>query len=308
MKNKKADMFQLIFGIIAGAVVLFIALYVTFRFIGTERHKIETELGKELDILLNPLETSILEAQSIKSSIFPYDLVTELSCNYDGIGNENIKIKILDRFGGKKEAGSAIGISNKYIFAQSSEQGKQFNIFTKKLKIFGLDMIYVSLSQYCFVKPPEFIKSEIEMLNLSNVEIKSSSQQCRKDSRIVKFDIDCYYDCENNAVGYVIKDNEKIKVRGSAMIYAAIFSSSDIYYCNMKRIAYRLSLLAELNLKKAELLKKKGCNFETIENELENFKNRALQEAGKDKPDLISLSEIFDNLETTNSYLQCRLW
>ena len=64
MKNKKAlEMsFAWIFAIIAGIVILFLAIYATSQFIKTRRYEIDIQTAAKLAILLDPLETS-LEAE-----------------------------------------------------------------------------------------------------------------------------------------------------------------------------------------------------------------------------------------------------
>jgi len=66
IKNKRAFEFSFswLFAIIMGAVIIFLAIYAANKFIGTERAKQDTELGKELGIILLPIETGLETAKT----------------------------------------------------------------------------------------------------------------------------------------------------------------------------------------------------------------------------------------------------
>jgi len=310
-KNKKADMFQWMFALIVGGIILFIALYATFKFVNTQSYSGGTLAAKEFEILLNPAETSYITEQA---AIVPMQKETQmvLSCDYTGIGSESIKFKQLDNIGKKyKDFGQEIVFNNKYVFSQSTETGKNLYFFSKKLAVpWNFDLIFANLQKYCFVDAHDSIKQEIQLLNISNIKFVSNENNCLKGDIKVKFYLDCDYDCENTIEGRVVIGSNEKYVKGMGLALAAAFSSNGIYYCNLRRIAYRASLLAELYGKKAELISQDGCFIDTLKTELTNFKILAQKVAKEQEPEnnFFSLLTKAAEIDDINQDLVCRLW
>ena len=65
----------------------------------------------------------------------------------------------------------------------------------------------------------------------------------------------CESDCEENSYDYgkIIKDGEVLYYYDNLM-YGAIFSSNDIYKCNVKRLMNRISILSNIYIEKIDII------------------------------------------------------
>ena len=72
--------FAWLFAIIVGAVILFLAIYASTRLMSTEQTTLDAKTGKEIGILLNPLETGF---ESIKATSLGFPVNTRIynRCN-----------------------------------------------------------------------------------------------------------------------------------------------------------------------------------------------------------------------------------
>jgi hypothetical protein len=71
----------------------------------------------------------------------------------------------------------------------------------------------------------------------------------------------CYNsrDCEDQySRGTIQKESGSLKYAGN-LIYGAILSEKESYECNVKRLLYRTSQIAETYLEKANLMDARGC-------------------------------------------------
>ena len=92
MINKKGFEFSFgwLFAIIVGAVIIFLAIYATTNLIKTEREIQDTELGKQLGIILNPIETALETGKASKIS-FPLETRLYNDCSLQGtFGSQKI--------------------------------------------------------------------------------------------------------------------------------------------------------------------------------------------------------------------------
>jgi hypothetical protein len=68
MKNRKSGFIQIpfawLFAIIIGAMIIFFAIYVSIKLIKTNENVATAEVGKEISVLLNPLETGFGETKT----------------------------------------------------------------------------------------------------------------------------------------------------------------------------------------------------------------------------------------------------
>lgn len=284
IESKAQISFQFVFAIITGAVILFLAFFATSKYVNLQRYQYDTEIAASLSVLLNPVESSIAAATATKIEL-PVQTRLQLSCLYSGIGRDDLKIATKSTVAEQwQEYSAAQNIYNKYVFARY-EEGKTLNIFSKPFEMpFKIaDLIYVTMSDYCFVYPPDSVYSELNGLNMSNVQIADRLGECKKGSRTVCFassscDINvfgqCYgYDC-NDLYDYGIVENREsgkadmVYYLESPLMYAAIFSDADLYKCNVQRIMYRLNLVSKLYAEKSKILDARGCGTGKLRDKL----------------------------------------
>lgn len=307
-KNNRRGALEMSFGwlfaIIAGIFILFLAIYVITKFVSVEQTTIDAKTGKEIGILLNPLETSF-ETSKVTSFITPVETRIYNKCDESGIfGRQVIQIS-QKSFNKWTETNIDVGFSNKYIFSESYAEGKQFYVFSKPFEFpFKIaDLIYMisSLEEYCFINPPGDIEDEISDLNQKNLLVEN----CSKDSIRVCFGggLDCDVSVDYNA-GYVEKDREKMYFGGDSLMYAAVFADKEIYECQLKRLMKRTGQLALIYKDKANFISKKGCysnlNLLALSSSAENF------EDSKDI-DLVGLTAEEISIENEANG-ECRLW
>ncbi len=305
--NKKGALeisFAWLFAIIAGIFILALAIYISVKFISTEQTSIDAKTGKEIGILLNPLETSF---ETAKTTFFSVPVETRIYniCNDGGaFGKQTIQIS-QKSFNKWTETNVDVSFPNKYIFSDSYAEGKKFYIFSKPFEFpFKVaDLIYItsSLKEYCFISPPEDIEDEISDLSQENLRIEN----CSEDSINVCFskgsDCDIYVNYE---AGYVEKMGKKINFEGDSLMYAGIFADREIYECQLKRLIKRIGQLAVIYKNKADFISKKGCNSNL---NLAALSNSADSFSGSADINLLSLTaeEIREENEANEG---CRLW
>ena len=156
--NKKALEFSFswIFAIIVGAVIIFLAVYASTEFIKTEKTKQDTVLGKQLGIILTPIETNLETGKITKISI-PEEtrIYNECKSSQGTFGTQKISLatKLLNDEWGKP--GFPSTFNNKYIFSQDVIEGKEYFDFVKPFnmpfKIADLIYLWPSDENFCFV-------------------------------------------------------------------------------------------------------------------------------------------------------------
>lgn len=301
--DKKAYLqisFAWLFAIIVGAFILFLAIYGTIKFINIEQTTQDAKTGKEIGVLLNPLEISF-ETVKTTSLTMPVETKIYNRCNNNGVFGKQI-IQISQKsFNKWTETEIDIGFSNKYIFSEKYVEGKKFYILSKPFdfpfKIADLIYITPSSKKYCFIEAPEDIEDEISELNQENLLVKNCS-----DSAIEV----CFEggDCDINVYGnYVKKNGEKMYFEGDALMYAAIFADPEVYECQLKRLMQRTKQLALLYNDKATFVAREGChsdlNLLELSNSASDFSNSA--------KDLGSISNIAEDIGGKNEG-ECKLW
>jgi hypothetical protein len=270
-KKKAVVQFEWIFAIIVGALILFLAIYATTNIISTSRTQESLEFAKKFSILFEPLETGLGEASSsvikLKDNTRIYN-----KCYSDGFGRQEFGTVSTSAFyKNLEEPEYFLPVKNKYIFSEKAAEGKIFYLFSKPLYLpFKIaDMSYFSSENFCFVNPPEEVEEEIFGLKLRNVNISDSEINCLAESKKVCFDAICDISvsglcsgCSDKyGFGSVTKDGKSVYFSGASLMYAAIFSSKDIYECNVKRVMYKLAWLSSLYKDKARLMDKVGCEI-----------------------------------------------
>ncbi len=308
IKRKKGALeisFGWLFALVAGALILFFAIYFSAKLIGTEKETISAETGKEIGILLNPLETSFESAQTTSISI-PSETRIHNSC--EETGNFGRQVIQLDQKNFNKWTKTNIDVffNNKYIFSEEEIQGKKFYIFSKPLEFpFKVaDLIYMSSASigYCFIGAPDEISEEISDLNQSNLIAK----KCGGDEIKVCFDGgNCDINVDYNS-GIVEKNGEKMYFDDNeALMYAAIFSDKSVYECQLKRLMMRLKEISLLYRDKEMIISKKGCGG-NMGLDLEEFGSIASELESSEGIEIIKMKA--EDIEEKNNERMCMLW
>jgi hypothetical protein len=312
--------FVWLFAILAGASILILATYGAVKLGDLERFKSDTETAKKISIITEPLQAGFSEG-SFGKIIFNQDTRINNICFSSGFGKNEISISTKSGIGKEWiKAGGASSIYNKYIFSKEHGQGEEFYIFSKPFyfpyKVADLIFLIPDSEKYCFLSPPEDIEKEVLGLNIPNIEI-SRENQCSSDSVKVCFssygfcseeDIEvhgsCYGDCKSvYEEGYIKKQGEEIEY-GKSLIYAGIFSDVTVYNCNIKRLMYRTSKIADIFSNKADLMNSRGCNT-NLKPDLIFWKGMTINATSSD---LISLNQVAKSIDKKEEQELCGIW
>ena len=273
--------FNWIFALVAGAAILFIAIYASGRFLKTGEFQQATETASKLTTLFEPLGVSGYGQESKSGKILLNSQIKIYSeCFTDGtLGRQRIAVAEKKSFTDKEwgEKGVGIEFSNKYVFTEEESEGREFNYFTKSLNLpfKTADLLIITGKNYCFVKPPTFVEEEINDLGMTNIIIKDSVGECiRNITSINKSQIVCFDSGTINTCGTIVTDTstagEEKYSQGYAnsqsgtkyfikeLLYPAIFSKKVDYECNVKRLMMRTSNLAKLYSEKSKMLSIRG--------------------------------------------------
>jgi hypothetical protein len=270
-KNKRGfEMsFSMIFSLLAGGIILFLAIYATTKFINQGQQTTNIEAAKSIDNYLGDLVTDIASGASTKIN-FRKETRVLFGCdppddvNYP-FGRQTIGFSEESGIGQKwYNSTNKITRKNKYIFADNVEQGKKMFIFIKPFYMgFKVDdLIIMSSNNYCFDTSsaiPLQIRADLENLQMENVHFADT---CGSGNITVCFGSGgcnitvqntpssaCLGGCNNYEVGSVSKEDGTVEYVGN-LLYGAIFSSKDIYDCNVARLGKKTATLAELYLGK----------------------------------------------------------
>ncbi len=305
MKIKKGYLqisFGWLFAIIAGVFILFLAIYSSTKLIDIEETEIDAKTGKEISILLNPLETGFETGKTISFSL-PRETRIYNNCDNAGnFGKQTIQIS-QKSFNKWTDTNTKTEFENKYIFSENYVEGKKFEIFSKPFEFpFKVaDLIYLTSSsdEYCFVESPTEIEEEISALKQKNIFVNN----CSEESISVCFDRgNCDINVNYN-LGYVEKNSKKMYFDNDALMYAGIFSEKEIYECQIKRLMQRTAQLTILYENKANFISEKGCNSNLNLAELRNTV-RILN----DSSNIAFAWNIAEEIEEENELAECRLW
>lgn len=277
MKNKRGYEFSFawIFAIMVGAIILFLAIYVTTQIVGLERFKAETKTGKKIGILLNPIATN-LEQAKFATIIVPDETIIFNNCteptSFQPFGSQGISISA--RQGNLRNENADIGAKSRfhdrYLFSNPEVEGKkEFYVLSKPFKfpfkVADLMILWSDKESYCFVNPPTPIENDIDRLNLEDANIRytnSLSGECLT-AKTVCFSsttsgCDINVNTNQNVMSVTHKNQQPIYYAESfdntdkyALLYAAIFSNPQEYECQVKRLMERASQLAILYKNKA---------------------------------------------------------
>jgi hypothetical protein len=320
IKNKRAFEFSFawIFAIIVGAVIIVLAIYSSSRFIQSEKFVQDSELGKEIGIILNPIETS-LESGKISKISLPTETRIFNDCVLGStFGSQLISVSSKSGIGEQWQTpGAPSSFHNKYLFSRSQTESKDFIVFSKPLempfKIADLIFLWPESNSYCFVLPPQTIESEISDFNLPSLEIANSASDCSSRSQKICFknskcDIDVSLDTSGKIKGSLKKNdfsNSRVYFENSALLYAAIFSDSSIYECQINRLMKRASELSWLYYSKSNYITPKGCSS-NLETDLSRYAEQTF--SLNSSLDLRTLSILSESIKERNDDLSCELF
>lgn len=313
--NKKGFEFSFgwLFAIIVGAVIIFLAIYATVKLITSERVVQDTEIAKQLETILTPIETGSETGKAVKSIVFPTLTRVYNDCTTQGnFGEQKIAVATSSGIGKKwEEPGFESTSYNKYIFSPAVIEGKEIYVFSKPFSMpFKIaSILFLWTDKYCFVNPPTEIEEEITSLNLKNINATLSIKDCEKNSMKV-----CFYTEEpacnisvDPTMKIVTKKGKSVFYEG-ALIYGAIFSAPDVYECQVKRLMKRASELAGLYNAKSEeiVIRANGCSS-NLQGELMNFAETSAKI--NNSAELGGLYSASESLGDANDKLTaCKLW
>lgn len=304
--------FGWLFAIIAGAFILFLAIYFVTKMFQTENEVTNAKTGKEIGTLLNPLEISFEAAKTVSITI-PADTRIYNLCDNKGVfGKQFIQLS-QKSFNKWTETDIKTTFYNKYIFSEDQTEGKTFYFFSKPFDFpFKVaDLLYMTSEKqrYCFVDPPSEVEEEISSLSQDNL----LTQNCIDTNIRVCFDDD---DCDINVdyrAGIVEKNGESMSFVTSgefddenSLMYAAIFSSPDIYECQVNRLLMRLKELSLLYKDKESIAEGKGCSSSEVGTTLIELSNMAGQLSNSGG--LESIKDIVNDVNNQNKIAECMLW
>jgi len=301
--------FNWMFAIIAGGIILFLAIYATTQFISTSEKTTSTETSAKIVSLLDPLETGLASGKSERIKMKKTSRIY-LDCNYlrnHPFGEQTLAFSektFGDKFG---EKGEDVPFHNKYIFAENTIEGKNFQVFSKPffLPFKVADLIVMSADDYCFYQATNDIKDEIKGLGIANINFADDSSELENcTGTMVCFGAsNCDINVLNNKV---VKGNDEMYYIGD-LVYPAIFSSSEIYECNLKRLMNKFNELSLIYLDKIKIIENQGCSS-NIQGNLRTMMDSA--KALKSSKDLVVLEAQAEVVDAVNQATSsgCKLY
>jgi hypothetical protein len=310
MRSKSAMQlpFAWIFASIAGAVILFIAVYVSVKLINQGETEIDIKAGREVGILLNPLETGLESGQTTFITL-PAETRIYNECTDKGAFGEQVVMISQMSFKKWTDTGTKSSFQNRYIFSKNYTEGKKFYIFSKPLEIpFKVaDLVYITSSreEYCFIDAPENIEEEIESLGQENLKTENCSAKSIKVcfSSGYSCNISVEYPTSFNPVGTVAKKSDRLYFETDALMYGAIFSEKAVYECQLKRLMKRTEQLSSIYRDKAILVSQKECN-----SNLDLALLAGVAAGLHDSKDIGIVGETAKRIGEENEFAECRLW
>ncbi len=306
MKKRGIEIgFNWLFAIIAGGAILFLAIYISGKFIGSQQNVVNTETAAQLVSLLDPLETGLASGKASQIN-FVKEAKTLYDCDENAnepFGTQTISFreKVFDKF---LNEGQKISIKDKYIFAENEVTGKDYFVFSKPfyMSYKVSDIIIIGGGNYCFYAANQEVKDEINRLNLKNVIFANSSSKCEGISVCFDEKPSCDIKVSMND-RYVQKKGKRLYFTDS-LIYGAIFSSLENYECNAKRLKNKFDELAKLYIDKTKIIQRNGCES--------NIGNKLISISGKisSSRDLVSLEQSINDIDVINkaSKSDCQLY
>src|SRR3989338_1140870 len=134
MRGKKGMEFGFawIFAIVVGAIIIFLAIYSSSRIINTNRNVQDTEIGRQIGILLSPVETNLEEAGKTTITLPGETRIFNECDSLGSFGSQDISVSLKSGIGKEwQEPGVPSSFHNKYIFSESTIEAKKLNVIAK---------------------------------------------------------------------------------------------------------------------------------------------------------------------------------
>lgn len=317
LKNKNAQLqisFGWLFAIIVGIFILSLAIYAVVKFIGIGEQSTGAQSAAELDVLINPLETGF-ESGKVTFIEIPVETRLKNYCrDFEFFGEQSFEVS-QKSFRSFKEINVNPESQNKYIFSNKETQGKTFYLFSKPFKMpFKVaDMIYLisENEKYCFIDAPEDVFKELKGLSHPRIFLESSDnfESCLEKGTKVCFDSGGSFisGCDikvNTLDNSIEKNSSKVYyAEDRASMYAGIFSTPEIYECQIKRLMRRLEILSMIYNEKAIALSGKGCFVKA-----NPFSLASSADSLENSEDLMRVKNLAGFLDKDNKLSQCELW
>ncbi len=269
--------FEWIFAMIIGAIILFLAIYVATKGVGTGNKYSNTQVIARLEGFLSPYETGLGSGQTgeihfTSSSIVYFNRCEGESNSRYPFGRQFMSFtqKMFNKY---PEGSEPVELISKYVFANESTEGKDFYIasipFFMGYKVSDIILIYTD--KYCFIEAPNEIREKVEALRLKNINF-SNDMNC-SGIRV------CFFDASNTncqikvipesdedySSGTIEKYNKKTKKYSEIyyigdLMYAGIVSSDNLYECNVKRLMHKFIELGKVYLEKIRIIELNSCS------------------------------------------------
>ncbi len=315
--NKKGFMnlsFGWIFGLIVGAAVLFLAIFMVTRYVDLEQTSQSAQSGRQIEAWFNSLNTgeNVSISTTLTSSV---ETKIHSGCSLFGDFGEQ-KIRVDEKSMNEFKTGMEINFNNQYIYIsdESSEiPDKSFSVFSNTFnfpfKVSNLIYVAPKSKQYCFITSEEKQQDKIRNLNQNNFKVEENLEDCEINSKTICFSQgNCDINIRNN---YVEKENgKKLWYYGNeALMYAAIFSDKELYECQLKRLMKRVSKLSDMYVYKSKDMV--GCDHSTLKMGLNTLKDssKELSNAeGSISESIGRVDNLIKNINKKNDQWRCRLW
>ena len=244
--NKRGYEFSFvwIFAVIVGAFIIALAIFAANKLIDTQRLGIESERGKQIGVLLNPVETNLEQTKITKITVSDATRIYN-RCRFSGVfGSQDISTSIKSGIGEewRSQEGAASSFHNKYLFSSSVVEGdKEFYLLSKPFefpfKVADFIILWSDKQDYCFVNPFQEIEEELSSLNPENILVANNINDCPSASIKVCFSTrpqECDIEVNSNTGTVYKKDAQETFHYVESfdfnnkfpMLYAAIFSSN----------------------------------------------------------------------------------
>ena len=262
--------FNWLFAIMAGGFILFLAIFAAGKLINSGSVTANTLNAKNFVNVLETWEAGL--AAGVKPPELKFKTNTQLyfTCSADTylpFGKQSVSAS--DQIFNERysQQGYDVTIKSKYIFTENMLEGKTFFPFSvgffMPFKV--ADLIVFSDRTYCFYDAPEQFKMDLEQLQLNNIQFPNKTTICKGVNVCFKSGKTC--DVSVSTAGkYVMKEEQRLFYDGN-LIYAAIFSSPEIYKCNVERLMKKLNQLAYIYIDKIKIIERKNCKS-NVENKL----------------------------------------
>ncbi len=313
MTKKGQFNFVWIFAILAGGTILALAIWGAVQTGDTLRYKSDTEAGKSISILTDPLQAGFAEGSFGKISFQQETRLNNICFSGAGFGKNDISVASRSGVGQDWNlAGGATSVYNKYIFSREKNEGFDYFVFSKPfdLPYKVSDLVFLMSGKYCFLNAPDSVVEEVSGLGISNIVFDNCSSS---DERVcfgggVECDSIVFGSGSGNCdsiydEGVVSKKNGELRYVGSLM-WGAIFSDKAIYDCNIERLMYRTANIAKILSAKADLMDARDCGT-NLKVDLVTW---ASMTGNSTSDDLISLKSYSEELERKNDREVCGMW